>query len=57
MFKVFIARANIEKFNELISKENDPEKKALLKELLTREEDKLAAALIAISQTGTADEA
>ncbi|KSV83138.1 hypothetical protein N183_38245 [Sinorhizobium sp. Sb3] len=40
MFKVFIARANIEKFNELISKETDPEKKALFKELLTREEDK-----------------
>ncbi|MCY1745061.1 hypothetical protein [Ensifer sp. SL37] len=57
MFEIFIAKANIENFRGFISRENDPSKKEILKELLTVEQDKLAAALIAMSQTGTADEA
>lgn len=36
MSNVYIATVNIEKFRELISKENDPERTALLTDLLTR---------------------
>ncbi|WP_192451272.1 hypothetical protein [Ensifer sp. ENS09] len=49
MFEIFIAKANIENFRGLISRENDPAKKEILKELLTIEEDKLAAAHVASS--------
>lgn len=55
MSNVFVATANIEKFRELISKENDPGRKALLKDLLTHEQEKLAAALIASSQSETVE--
>lgn len=55
MSNVFVATANIEKFKELISEENDPGRKALLKDLLTREQEKLAAALIASSQSETVE--